>query len=378
MPAGVGCGPQPVARDLASGLGGSATVDGGEKVMARSKKQALGPEQWSNLSDEELCRIRIRDLGLEIAGSPLEPPIQQLHGELDACGVRFHPPCYLADEWLCPDRVPMIGIPFCLAHPRLKRLQEKIMLEVVGGTEPGCIKLLRHEAGHAINYAYRLYRRTRWRELYGPFSAPYGRSYDAQPYSRRYVVHLEDHYAQAHPDEDFAETLAVCITPGSDWRRRYTGWPAIKKLTYVDHLIREIGPTPPLVTTREELNPAARMTSTLGAYYDRMKRSLGEEFPGFYDPGLQRLFVGRGEPGAGERASSFLRRWRRQIVDSVCMWTRDRKFDVNELVALLARRCRVLGLCLKKGESETLGEVVAFVAAVMNRIHYFAEQAKGK
>jgi len=345
--------------------------------MARRKKGTLRPEQWESLPDEELLRIRVRDLGLQIAGSPLEPRVQQLYAELDARGIQFHPPCYLADEWMCPDKVPLIGIPFYLAHRRLSQLQETIMLEVEGGTEAWCMKLLRHEAGHAINYAYMLYRRTRWRELFGPFSAPYTDSYARQPYSKRYVINLDGNYAQAHPDEDFAETFAVCITADGDWRERYKGRPVMRKLLYVDRLIGQIGPAPPLVTTHEELNPASRMTSTLGAYYDRMKRSLGEGFPGFYDPGIQRLFAGAGGAQKGEKASAFLRRWRKKIIDSVCMWTGDRKFDVNELLNLLIRRCGAMGLYLKKSESETLAEVVAFVTAVMNKIHFFAEKPEG-
>ena len=346
--------------------------------MARRKRPVLSPEQWENLTDEDLCSIRVRDLGLQLAGSPLEPQIAQLHAELDGRGIHFHPPCYLAEEWLCPDKVPMIGIPFYLAHPRLKQLQQKMMLEVEGGTDPWCMQLLRHEAGHAVNYAYTLYKRTRWRELFGPFSDPYTETYRAQPYSRRYVIHLEDNYAQAHPDEDFAETFAVCLTPGSNWRRRYRGWPAMKKLLYVEHLIERIGATPPLVTTRQELSSAARMTSTLAAYYDRRQRHLGEEFPGFYDPGLQRLFAGRHEAGGEQKAAAFLRTWRRQIIQSVCMWTGDRKFDVNALVNLLVKRCSALGLHLRKGEPQTLGEVAAFVTAAMNKVHRFARRNGSK
>ncbi len=345
--------------------------------MADRTRHVHRPEDWEHLPDEQLLTWRVRDLGLRIDGSPLAPRIEQLHAELDARGISFHPACYLANEWLCPDGVPLIGIPFYLAHPRLRQLEQKMMLEVEGGTEPWCMKLLRHEAGHAINYAYLLYQRTRWRELFGPISLPYRvESYYSQPYSKRYVLHLQDNYAQAHPDEDFAETFAVCITPDGNWRERYRGWPALRKLAYVDRLIGQIGPQPPRVTLREELSPASRMTSTLGQYYDRRRRYLREGFPGFYDPGLQKLFSAQPPSGSAERASSFLRRWRRPIIDSVCMWTADRKFDVNELVSLLVRRCDTLGLHLRKGDTETACEVAAFVTASMNRVHNFEESAR--
>ena len=75
------------------------------------------------------------------------------------------------------------------------------------------MRILRHEAGHALDNAYRLRRRRRWREVFGPASLPYPARYRARPGSRRYVHHLGEWYAQAHPTEDFAETFAVWLTP---------------------------------------------------------------------------------------------------------------------------------------------------------------------
>jgi len=187
---------------------------------------------WGGLSNEEILQFRIKDLKVQIPGSVLERFVQQLYAELDAAGVRFHPPCYLADEWLCPDKVPIIGIPFWLAHPRLKAIEREMMLEVEGGTADMCMKLLRHECGHAINYAYRLYRRTRWRELFGPFTADYLDSYYYRPYSKRYVIHLRDSYAQSHPDEDFAETFAVWLAPDGNGQTAIRRWSDEKDRRY--------------------------------------------------------------------------------------------------------------------------------------------------
>ena len=345
--------------------------------MVRERRGTARPEDWQHLPDEELLKFRVRDLGLGIEGTWLEPRINELYAELDARGIKFRPACYLASEWLCPDRVPLIGIPFFLAHARLKQLELKMMLEVEGGSDASCLKLLRHEAGHAVNYAYRLYRRTRWRQVFGPFSQPYPEVYFPQPYSKRFVMHLDYNYAQRHPDEDFAETFAVCITPGSNWQRRYRGWPAMKKLLYVDRLIERIAAAAPAATDGEAMFSAARMTSTLGQYYDRRRRYLREDFPGFYDPGLAKLFVGSNEAPAAAAAWTFLRRWRRQIVDAVCMWTGDRKFDVNALLGLLIRRAQAMKLHLKKGETETASEAAAFVTAAMSRIHNFEESGRG-
>ena len=75
---------------------------------------------------------------------------------------------------------------------------------------------------------------------FGPFSRPYRERYRADPFSREYVRHILGWYAQKHPDEDFAETFAVWLTPGSTGAREYAGWPALAKLEYVDRVMREI------------------------------------------------------------------------------------------------------------------------------------------
>lgn len=336
------------------------------------------PADWENLPEEELLKLRVRDLGLKIEGSPLEPCIHRLYLELEAKGIAFRPPCYLADEWLCPDRVPRVGIPFYLAHKRLKHLEQKMMLEVEGATDDDCLQLLRHETGHAVNYAYVLFKRTRWRELFGPFNARYPANYESQPYSRRYVNHLQDNYAQAHPDEDWAETFAVWLDPESDWKERYRDWPAIKKLNYADHLMREIGPKPPVVTEGGTYWSADRMTSTLDAFYRRRRDYLGEDFPGFYDSGLLKIFPDGAAPqDSHPKASVFLRHHRRQIINSVATWTGQRKFDIDNLLRKLIRRCDALGLTMERDPAETAVDVAAYVTAVITNVcRFFTDTEK--
>ena len=336
----------------------------GKKKRAR----ALTPAQWQDLPDDEILKIRIRDLGLQISGTVLEPCIGRLYGELEDAGIKFRPGCYLADEWLCPDRVPVIGIPFCLAHPRLKRIEQKMMLEVEGGTEEECMKLLRHECGHAINYAYFLYKRSRWRQLFGRFSARYKSSYPAKPYSRRYVMHLADNYAQCHPDEDFAETFAVWLTPDSNWQEKYKNWPALKKLQYVDNIALRIGDMPPENSARDKPWSAARMTSSLAAHYERKRKYLGDDFPGYYDPSLLRLFAPSRDGDAALRADYFLRSHRRHIVSSVSRWTGQRKYDVAQLLAKLIRRAKALDLHVDRSENETMIAVTSFVTAAASKV----------
>ena len=316
------------------------------------------------LSDEEILQMRVMDLKLSIKGSSLEPMIKRLYAELEAKEISFRPQYYLTDEWLCPDKVPMIGIPFFLVHPRLKKIEQKMMLDVEGGTDKQFMKLLRHECGHAVNYAYELYRKTRWRQLFGQFSTTYSNSYHFQPYSRRFVVNLADHYAQSHPDDDFAETFAVWLNPDFDWQTKYKDWPAIKKLNYVDGLIKRIADKPPL--QKAERNPpfsASRVRSTLSAYYERKRRTLGPEFQGYYDDILRKVFSQKGGD-SGVKASKLMRQHRRQIVDSVTLWTRHRKYDISQLLNKFTSRCDTLGLYTSFDEPVTLIKVTALLTSI--------------
>lgn len=339
--------------------------------MAKSDKKR-GLVSIEELSEEKLLEVRIRDLNISIRGSVLEERIERLYRELDEKGIQFRPLCYLTDEWFVPDGVPVVGIPFFLAHPRLTVMEKKMMLEAEGSTDAWCMQLLRHETGHAMNFAYRLYRRTRWRELFGPFTKPYVSTYTVQPYSRRYVVHLADNYAQAHPDEDFAETFAVWLAPGREWEKKYKGWPALRKLTYVDHLMLSVGTRIPDVTTQQMMWPAARMRSTLREYYERKRQSLREDFPGYYDPGLLRIFAVRsGVEQNRESAAHFLSIHRRHIVNSVSMWTMQRKFDIDKMVSRLRQRCVDMNLKVYKSDAETMFETAAFITAIMGKMKRF-------
>jgi hypothetical protein len=327
--------------------------------------KAQKTREWATLPDEELLQMRVRDLKVQISGSPLEPRVQQLYDELEARGVRFKPPCYLADEWLTPDKIPIMGIPFCLAHSRLRQLERKLMYEVEGGTDDVCMKLLRHECGHALNYAYQLYRRTRWRELFGHFSATYSNSYTYQPYSRRFVINLEDNYAQSHPDEDFAETFAVWLTPDSRWESKYRDWPVIRKLRYVDRLIQDIGDKPPLVSPGgHPPYSAARMTSTLAAHYERKRRALGSQFQGFYDDSLRELFLSEPQDGGLLKASKLLRSRRLRFAANVTRWTGHRKYDIYQLINRLAGRCDELGLYAESEDEESLIGLTALLTSI--------------
>ena len=329
-----------------------------------SLKRKSNTIEWGELSKDQLLQIRIKDLNLKIPGSVLQPMIEKLYQELEEKNIRFRPPCYLADEWLCPDKEPIIGIPFCLAHPRLKTVEIEMMYEAEGGDPASCMKLLRHECGHAINYAYKLYTRTRWRELFGNFSIKYSDNYRYQPYSKRFVVHLDDHYAQAHPDEDFAVTFAVWLTPNRQWRQEYSKWPALQKLSYVNSLMERIAQQPPIVTAAPSPPWAAcRMRSTLAAYYERKRNQLGREFKGYYDDSLKIVFSLEAKNDKYIHAAKILRKYKRPIIDHLARWSGHRKFDLHKLISRIIERCETIRLYAIDDSRELIG-IISFLTTI--------------
>ena len=221
------------------------------------------------------------------------------------------PHYYLADEWLSPTGVPAIGIPFYLAHPRLRQLELRQMMEVEGGTPEWCDQLLSHECGHCVDHAYKLSVRRTWRAMFGDPNIDYHpETYRPRPYSRSFVRHLPNWYAQAHPDEDFAETFAVWLAwPEEKWRARYAGWRALGKLEYVHNTMKRAARTEPRVTGGRLVAETAKSKKTLARHY-RSKRKLWQsDYPDFYDADLHRIF-GELTPG-DEPAARFMRRYRR-------------------------------------------------------------------
>ena len=284
------------------------------------------------------------DLGLQIEGTALEERVQALYANLEAQGLRFLPHVWLSDEWFCPDRVPGIAIPFYLAHSRLMRLERSQMLEVEGGTPEWCLQILRHEAGHAIENAFDLRRRKQRIQVFGNTKEPYPDHYTPRPYSRRFVVHLDAWYAQSHPDEDFAETFAVWVDPETDWRKEYRGWPALRKLAYVDRVMTDLRRRRPVVRTKRTVTPLSSLKLTLRQHYDARRAHYGVVHPSFHDAGLLRLF---GVPRAGVRsvpAQQVIQDLAEDARRTVARWTGAYQYVIQTVVDAMTARCRHLGL----------------------------------
>ncbi|MCK4414867.1 MAG: putative zinc-binding metallopeptidase [Candidatus Eisenbacteria sp.] len=320
----------------------------------RAHRRTRRAFHWAKWPRERLLDLRLCDLGLAIEGTMLEQRITRLHAELAQRDLTFRPHLWLSDDWFTPDRMTGSAIPFYLAHPRLIRLERSLIGEAEGSTQSWCMKLLRHETGHAIDHAFRLTRRRRRQQLFGRSSLSYPRYYRPNPYSRRHVQHLEYWYAQSHPDEDFAETFAVWLQPRSQWRRRYQAWPqALHKLEYVDELMQELAGRRPLVRTRTRVEPIATLRKTLREHYHRKRGAYSLEHPNTYDRDLDRLFSRSRGRGGREPAPAFIRRYRREILDTASLWAGDHGYLLDHVLKDMIGRCRELRLFVNGSERRT-------------------------
>ncbi len=329
---------------------------------------SIPPPNWEG-ERHALLGQRISELGLEIRGTLLEKLVNQLYEELAAKSLAFRPPVYLSDEWGCPDGVPIIGVPFYLADARLSRIEEDYSQAVE--SEEESMRFLRHEAGHAFNYAYRFYDRADWRKIFGPYSRPYRDRYRADPFSHDFVRHILGWYAQKHPDEDFSETFAIWLTPGFDWREAYEGWGALNKLEFVDGLMREVADEIPEVPEPGDDDlPVSAMQYTVAEHYAEHARSIPIPDPRIFDGDLRTIFVAADQAPAAVSAAEFIARHRREIVTRIAYWTGESAAVVRQFVEFLAERAALLNLSVGGLEASTLIELTAFgTAVIMNYRH---------
>jgi hypothetical protein len=250
------------------------------------------------------------------------------------------------------------------------KLERKQMLEIEGGTDYECMRILRHEAGHALDTAFRLHFKRRHRELFGSFAAPYPDFYKPKPKSRKFVLHLPAWYAQAHPAEDFAETFAVWLSPRSQWRRRYKGWPALRKLEYIDELMTDLAGTKPRNGTRTKIEPLSALRTTLREHYRRKRERYDFEWPAVYDRDLYRIFSDEPATKSRPSAASFIRHVRREVRQIVAEGTGVHQYTIDHVLQNMIDRCKELKLRLATPSREARRRVmIVLTVQVMNVLH---------
>lgn len=318
---------------------------------------------------QALLPVPIKNLGLKLEGSPIERYVEQLFKELDAKGLKhFRPAFYLTSEWGCPSEEPVIGVPFYLADRRLGAIESAVNdIE----NEREIMMYMRHESGHAFNYAYELYKTDEWRELFGPFRRPYRDNYRFVPFSKNYVRHIAGWYAQKHPDEDFAETFAVWLTPRSNWREKYKNWPAMKKLRYIDRVARDIGDKPPVRSLGETDFTVEDMEETIEDFYKSNTRDESQELTDLpLDVDLDDIFLHADQvpQERARKASEVIEKHRKDIVDKVSYWSGVRRSLVKTLVEAIEKQVDQLGLVVDaQSEDEQIIELSVYITTlVMN------------
>jgi hypothetical protein len=323
---------------------------------------------WKSLRTERLLDTRLCDLGLTVPDTLLGRRVEALQRELERAGLRFRPYVWFSNDWFTPDGLTGFAVPFYLADRRLIELERAQMSFVEGGRRDECMRLLRHETGHAIDNAYRLRRRKSWREVFGRVSVPYRMDYAPDPTSREHVINLGQWYAQSHPVEDFAETFAVWLRSPVRWRTSYAGHPAFAKLEYVDGLMREIARQPQPVRSREHDEPLTSFRMTLRQHYRQRRARYGTGGSSEVDAELLRVF---GEPahesGPSTRATSFFNRHHVALRRRVEVETRLDPYLIRQVINELLPRCRQLDLRLERSEAWTLHDATDLIAGLAER-----------
>jgi hypothetical protein len=314
-----------------------------------------------NADDRTLLATRLRDLPVRIEGTLIERRVRRLYRELEARDIAARPHVYLAEEFFSPDGMLGFAVPFYLAHPRLMQLERSQMLEVEGASESECRRIFRHEAGHALDEAYRLHERTRYAELFGDPTQPYPTSYAPRVESREHVINLSSWYAQAHPVEDFAETFAVWLNPYIDWRADYAHWPALRKLEYVDELMREIAGKPPLISDQTEIEPLRSIRRTLGTHYAEKREYFAWNWPANYDQDLRRIFSEAYDTPEAPPATRYLRRVRTQLRALIADGTGVHAYAIDQLLRQMIARAQKLDLRVTDPHHDTIERLLVML-----------------
>ena len=316
----------------------------------------------------EVLTTPVGRLGFDIKTSLLRQPIERHMALIKRRGIRLKPHFYLGEDWGCVAGTANIEIGFYDADLLLKELNA----EVRGwANDPRTIDyLLRHETGHAFCYAHRLYKSKAFRKVFGvkgSFFETYPETgrFKPHPWSRDFVNPNRDHYAQKHPDEDFAETFAVWLTPRSSWRRRYRHWPAIRKLFYVDHLMKEIRRVnPPRGVKERFFRPVEKMNWLLAEHYGKEAERFRRAARGYVDDRLREVFP----PVRGDvlrPAAALLRKNHDRLLGRVIQWSLLTEKEGQTILHKLEARSVALKLSYRPGkEGEKLLDIVSLAVGL--------------
>lgn len=315
------------------------------------------------MSDSDLLRMRFCDLPLRLKGSVIQHRASTVFDELTARGIRFRPTLWISEQWYNPDEVVGFAVPFYLLHPRLIRLERKMMLEAEGASFGEAMSIIRHETGHAVDEAFQLRKMREYRRVFGPPQRAYPKDYIADSDSRDFVQHLNAWYAQSHPVEDFAETFAVWLKSERSWRRMYRDWPAFEKLSAVDAWMRDLRNVEPEIKPKRVANELKDSTRTLGEHYDEKREFYAIDAEDEFDGALRRIFHDNGKGGRGHvSAASLLASHRTRLRRRTAKPLGVPAYVVDQVLRQLIHRTRMLKLKQTRPKAETVKRVSQLVS----------------
>ena len=152
--------------------------------------------------------------------------------------------------------------------------------------------------------------------------------------------------------------------------QRYAGWPALRKLEYVDALLTDLRGTPPKVRSSRRPESLPTLAITLGQYYAEKRERYVVSYPDIYDRDLRRLFSD--DPGheRQELASHFLRRNRTEIRRLVSNWTGEYQFTLEQVLKDMIGRSRQLKLRAVGPERRLKMEFAVLLTVKTMDFHY--------
>jgi hypothetical protein len=328
----------------------------------------------------EMLTTPINRLGYKIEGTVLEEAIAIVRKDMRRVGItKLQPRFYLSNGYGCIEGIPNISVSFTDCNDLIGELNQEF--RHFRYTREELIDVLRHEVGHAFCYGYKLFRTPEFRRIF-KVKGHFFRTYPAtnqyvrrvNPWSKEFVNPGGDYYAQKHPDDDFAETFLVWIKPRQNWRKMHKSRPgALRKLEYVDRVVKEYGRKPPLVEGNPTMiyEPVEELKLTVARFMKAKPAIYRRQATGYVDSDLKAMFLKRppyvrGRPArTHHHAYAFLRGYKRILIPRVAYWVGVDESVVAALIDKLIARSRALNLWVRHDESERkIIELTAYLSAV--------------
>jgi hypothetical protein len=321
-------------------------------------------------SKTELLSTPVCELGLRLPGSLLRSCIDRALDDVRNAGVIIDPFFYLSDGYGCVQGTANVGLGFWDANDLLREVHH----DVRGYTrdEMDLVLLLKHEIGHAFCYSHKLFQLPEFRDVFsikGNFFATYPdhERHRVDPYSLDHVNPVNDHYAQKHPDDDFAETFATFADRTEAWRERYRNRAgALRKIAFVAKVVADYGTKAPVDAPGSGPVdvPVEEIRKTVAQFFRISRSRYLRAAAGYLDDDLRRTFRIRGRTQRQCLAATTLLRGHRKFIEaSVVRRLRLRDpHTVSDLLDKIRSRVKALGLVyLVEEEHRALAELHGLV-----------------